>query len=168
MSQYDEQMAPAPGMPPKSPTPDGDDDVMHTATRIRRRRIVVAGAVAAVLVAIAVPVVTRSLFRGKRVRVEVRRARGRAVAVSPRDGELPFLDDGVAGGMSRKRSWWIEPIRSVGPGIGLTRDAARSLFSKPHNEPPPVRCLFPESKPVAALPRSPRPGITSRSRRPPP
>ena len=60
-------------------------------------------------VAIAVPVVTRSLFRGKRVRVEVRRARGRAVAVSPRDGELPFLDDGVAGALSRKRSWWIEP-----------------------------------------------------------
>jgi hypothetical protein len=60
-------------------------------------------------VAVAVPVVSRSLFRGKRVRVEVRRARGRAVAVSPRDGELPFLDDGVAGGMSRKRSWWIEP-----------------------------------------------------------
>ena len=40
----------------------------------------------------------RSLLRGKRVRVEVRRARGRAVAVTPRDGELPFLDDGVAGG----------------------------------------------------------------------
>ena len=60
-------------------------------------------------VAIAVPVVTRPLFRQATVRVEVRRARGRAVAVPPRDGELPFLDDGVAGTLTRKRSWWIEP-----------------------------------------------------------
>jgi hypothetical protein len=41
--------------------------------------------------------------------VEVRRARGRAVSVLPRDGELQFLDDGVAGVLTRKRSWWIEP-----------------------------------------------------------
>jgi len=60
-------------------------------------------------VAVAIPVVVKQLFRGARVRVEVRRARGRAVSVLPRDGELPFLDDGVAGSMSRKRSWWTEP-----------------------------------------------------------
>ena len=60
-------------------------------------------------VAVAVPVVTRSLLRGKRVRVEVRRARGRAVAVTPQETEVPFLDDGVGGMLTRKRSWWIEP-----------------------------------------------------------
>jgi hypothetical protein len=60
-------------------------------------------------VAVAVPVVTRSWLRGDRARVEVRRARGRAVAVTPRDGEVPYLDDGVAAGLGRKRSWWIEP-----------------------------------------------------------
>jgi diacylglycerol kinase family enzyme len=59
-------------------------------------------------VAVAVPVVVKQRFRGTKVRVEVRRARGRAVSVLPRDGELPFLDDGVAGSMSRKRSWWTE------------------------------------------------------------
>ncbi len=60
-------------------------------------------------VAVAVPVLVKRRFAGTRVRVEVRRARGRAVSVLPRDGELPFLDDGVAGSMSRKRSWWTEP-----------------------------------------------------------
>ncbi|MFY1635216.1 hypothetical protein ACN27F_18395 [Solwaraspora sp. WMMB335] len=60
-------------------------------------------------VAVAVPVVTRSRWRGERVRIEVRRARGRAAAVTPRDGEVPFLDDGVAGTLPRKRSWWVEP-----------------------------------------------------------
>jgi hypothetical protein len=60
-------------------------------------------------VAVAVPVAVKQRFRRTHVRVEVRRARGRAVSVLPRDGELPFLDDGVAGSMSRKRSWWIEP-----------------------------------------------------------
>ena len=59
-------------------------------------------------VAVAVPVVVRKRFRASRVRVEVRRARGRAVSVLPRDGDLPFLDDGVAGTMNRKRSWWTE------------------------------------------------------------
>jgi hypothetical protein len=53
-------------------------------------------------VAVALP--TR--HRG-RVRVEVRRAHGRAVAVTPRD-DIPFLDDGVAGTLGRKRSWWME------------------------------------------------------------
>jgi hypothetical protein len=60
-------------------------------------------------VAVAVPVVVRRPFRKPRVRVEVRRARGRAAAVLPRDGELQFLDDGVAGSTTRKRSWWTEP-----------------------------------------------------------
>jgi hypothetical protein len=60
-------------------------------------------------VAVAVPVIVKQRFRQTRVRVEVRRARGRAVSVLPRDGELQFLDDGVAGTMSRKRSWWTEP-----------------------------------------------------------
>jgi hypothetical protein len=59
-------------------------------------------------VAVAVPATVQRRFRATRVRVEVRRARGRAVSVLPRDGEVPFLDDGVAGSMSRKRSWWIE------------------------------------------------------------
>jgi hypothetical protein len=60
-------------------------------------------------VAVAVPVVVKRRFTTTRVRVEVRRARGRAVSVLPRDGELQFLDDGVAGVLTRKRSWWIEP-----------------------------------------------------------
>ncbi|MGS2613969.1 hypothetical protein ACVCAH_05470 [Micromonospora sp. LZ34] len=60
-------------------------------------------------VAVAVPVVTRSAFGRKRVRLEVRRARGRAVSVLPRDKKLPYLDDGVAGELNRKRSWWTEP-----------------------------------------------------------
>ncbi|MGI5212422.1 hypothetical protein [Plantactinospora sp. CA-290183] len=60
-------------------------------------------------VAVAVPVTTRSRWGRRRVRLEVRRARGRAVAVNPRDPEVPFLDDGVADTLSRKRSWWTEP-----------------------------------------------------------
>ena len=60
-------------------------------------------------VAVAVPVVVKKRFKASRVRVEVRRARGRAVAVLPRDGDLPYLDDGVSGTMNRKRSWWTEP-----------------------------------------------------------
>jgi hypothetical protein len=60
-------------------------------------------------VAVAVPVVVRPFLRKPRVRVEVRRARGRAVAITPRDGAVPYLDDGVAGDLGRKRSWWIEP-----------------------------------------------------------
>jgi hypothetical protein len=53
-------------------------------------------------VAVAVPVRVR-----RRPRVEVRRAQGRAVSVTP-VGEVPFLDDGVAGTLARKRSWWLE------------------------------------------------------------
>jgi hypothetical protein len=59
-------------------------------------------------VAVAVPVVVKQRFQKPRVRIEVRRARGRAVSVLPRDGELQFLDDGVAGSTTRKRSWWTE------------------------------------------------------------
>lgn len=61
-------------------------------------------------VAVAVPAVTRSRWRRPRVRLEVRRARGRAVAVTPRDGAVPYLDDGVLGELNRKRSWWVEPL----------------------------------------------------------
>jgi hypothetical protein len=57
-------------------------------------------------VAVACPVVTRSWGR-RRVRVEVRRARGRAVAIHPA-APVAYLDDGVAGTLSHKRSWWIE------------------------------------------------------------
>jgi hypothetical protein len=57
-------------------------------------------------VGVAVPVLRRGLLRRK-LRVEVRRSRGRAVSVTPRD-DVPYLDDGVAGSLGRKRSWWIE------------------------------------------------------------
>jgi hypothetical protein len=57
-------------------------------------------------VGVAVPVVKRGWLR-RTLRVEVRQSRGRAVSVTPRD-EVPYLDDGVAGTLSRKRSWWIE------------------------------------------------------------
>jgi hypothetical protein len=60
-------------------------------------------------VAVAIPVVIKQRFKPNRVRVEVRRARGRAASVLPRDGDLPFLDDGVRGTLTRKRSWWTEP-----------------------------------------------------------
>lgn len=71
-------------------------------------------------VAVAVPAVTRSRWRRTRVRLEVRRARGRAVAVTPRDGAVPFLDDGVAADLRRKRSWWVEP-------------AAWAVYKQPHD-----------------------------------
>jgi diacylglycerol kinase family enzyme len=58
-------------------------------------------------VAVALPVVTRSLLGRRRVRIEVRRARGRAVSVSPRE-PVPIVDDGVAASLDRKRSWWVE------------------------------------------------------------
>jgi hypothetical protein len=51
--------------------------------------------------------VALAVRRRRRVVVEVRRGRGRAVAVTPQ-AELPFLDDGVAGTLSRKRTWWME------------------------------------------------------------
>jgi hypothetical protein len=51
--------------------------------------------------------VALAVRRRNRVEVEVRRGHGRAVAVEPR-AEVPFLDDGVAGSLSRKRTWWME------------------------------------------------------------
>lgn len=60
-------------------------------------------------VAVAVPVVTRRLLRQPRLRLEVRRARGRAVAITPRDEEIGYIDDGVKATLSHKRSWWVEP-----------------------------------------------------------
>lgn len=56
--------------------------------------------------AVAVPV--RRRWR-RRVRVEVRRARGRAVLVRPAGEGVACLDDGVAGTLNRQRSWWVEP-----------------------------------------------------------
>jgi hypothetical protein len=58
-------------------------------------------------VAVAVPVVGRSRWGRREIRVEVRRARGRAVAVTPA-ADVPFVDDGVNGVLGRKRSWWTE------------------------------------------------------------
>jgi hypothetical protein len=59
----------------------------------------------AVDVAVAVPVPGR---RRRPPRVEVRRARGRAAAVAPA-GDVACLDDGVAGTLTRRRTWWVEP-----------------------------------------------------------
>jgi hypothetical protein len=61
-----------------------------------------------IAVAVAVPVRMKRGLRAPTVRFEVRRARGRAVAVTPRDMDVPLVDDGVAGTLSRKRSWWSE------------------------------------------------------------
>lgn len=58
-----------------------------------------------VAAAVAVPVRRRW---GRRVRVEVRRARGRAVTVRPAE-DVACLDDGVAGTLTRQRTWWVEP-----------------------------------------------------------
>jgi len=59
-----------------------------------------------VAAAVAVPV--RTGWR-RRLRVEVRRARGRAVTIHPAGAGVPCLDDGVAGELTRQRSWWVEP-----------------------------------------------------------
>lgn len=64
----------------------------------------------AVDVAVAVPVLKRHLLRQADVRYEVRRARGRAVSVTPAAGEVRLVDDGVAAKLTRKRSWWVEPL----------------------------------------------------------
>jgi hypothetical protein len=60
-------------------------------------------------VAVAVPRLRRRVLREATVQIEVRRARGRATSVLPRDEGVPFLDDGVRGALTRKRSWWVEP-----------------------------------------------------------
>jgi hypothetical protein len=49
----------------------------------------------------------RRWLGNRRPRIEVRRARGRAVAVAP-EGGVQFVDDGVAGTLTRKRTWWME------------------------------------------------------------
>ncbi|HEY0359697.1 MAG TPA: diacylglycerol kinase family protein [Mycobacteriales bacterium] len=56
-------------------------------------------------VGVAVPVAGR-----RRPEIQVRRARGRAVAVTPTvdEQEVPFADDGIAGTLTRKRTWWME------------------------------------------------------------
>ena len=59
-------------------------------------------------VAVAVPVMKRRLLRQADVEYEVRRARGRAVSVVPRGTDVRFVDDGVAGTLTHKRSWWTE------------------------------------------------------------
>ncbi|MGH8880448.1 MAG: hypothetical protein ACRD0P_24355, partial [Stackebrandtia sp.] len=57
-------------------------------------------------VAVAVPYVHRGLIK-RRTRIEVRRASGRAVAITP-VGEAPYVEDGVVGELGRKRTWWME------------------------------------------------------------
>ena len=57
-------------------------------------------------VAVAVPYVHRGLVK-RRTRIEVRRASGRAVAITP-VGEVPYVEDGVVGELGRKRTWWME------------------------------------------------------------
>lgn len=59
-------------------------------------------------VGIAIPAVRKRFLQPNTFRMEVRRARGRAVSVTPRDDALPFVEDGVAGELTRKRSWWTE------------------------------------------------------------
>lgn len=68
-----------------------------------------------VAVAVPVTVAPRRRMAGRllpgrpsEVRIEVRRATGRAVSVTP-SADLPFADDGVAGTLTRKRAWWVEP-----------------------------------------------------------
>jgi hypothetical protein len=61
-----------------------------------------------ITVAVAVPIVKRSRWGRTTVRIEVRRATGRAVSVAPR-AEVPMLDDGVLSPLTRKRAWWVEP-----------------------------------------------------------
>jgi hypothetical protein len=58
-------------------------------------------------VAVALPHTRRRLFGRPEVEVEVRRAKGRAVAVTPRE-HIPLLDDGVKTTLTHKRSWWME------------------------------------------------------------
>ena len=58
-------------------------------------------------VAVALPHAKRRLLGGTRAEIEVRRASGRAVAVTPRE-EVPYVDDGVEAKLTHKRSWWME------------------------------------------------------------
>ncbi len=65
-----------------------------------------------VAVAVAVPVRAGSRFSFRAgaadIRIEVRRATGRAVSVTP-TADLPYVDDGVEATLTRKRAWWVEP-----------------------------------------------------------
>jgi hypothetical protein len=65
-----------------------------------------------VTVAVAVPIRSGSRFSlrpgAANIRIEVRRATGRAVSVTP-TADLPYVDDGVDAALSRKRVWWVEP-----------------------------------------------------------
>jgi hypothetical protein len=65
-----------------------------------------------VAVAVAVPVRAGSRFSFRPgaadIRIEVRRATGRAVSVTPA-ADLPYVDDGVQATLTRKRAWWVEP-----------------------------------------------------------
>lgn len=64
-----------------------------------------------ITVAVAVPVRAGSRFSlraASEVRIEVRRATGRAVSVTPTT-DLPYVDDGVEATLTRKRAWWVEP-----------------------------------------------------------
>jgi hypothetical protein len=60
-------------------------------------------------VAVAVPLLRRRLMRSADARVEVRRARGRAMSVTPHEDSIRSIDDSVVGPITRKRSWWTEP-----------------------------------------------------------
>ncbi len=60
-------------------------------------------------VAVAVPTLRRRLIRTAQPRVEVRRARGRAMSVTPHESSIRCVDDSVVGPITRKRSWWTEP-----------------------------------------------------------
>ena len=66
----------------------------------------------------------RRLIRQADVRVEVRRARGRAMSVTPREA---ISDPLTTGGrtLTRKRSWWTEPGR-----LGHVRDVTRRLLRR--------------------------------------
>jgi hypothetical protein len=65
-----------------------------------------------VAVAVAVPIRVGSRFSlrpgAADIRIEVRRATGRAVSVTPTT-DLPYVDDGVEATLTRKRAWWVEP-----------------------------------------------------------
>ena len=55
-------------------------------------------------VAVAVPTIRRRLIRTAQPRVEVRRARGRAMSVTPHEASIRCVDDSVVGPITRKRS----------------------------------------------------------------
>ncbi|GAA1747971.1 diacylglycerol kinase family protein [Luedemannella helvata] len=62
-----------------------------------------------ITVAVAVPRRVRRLLRRPDTHLEVRRATGRAVAITPREESVVLVDDGVTAQLTRKRSWWVEP-----------------------------------------------------------